>query len=128
MPTSQLKIAEFGTVAYIERELNETVCGGQNVELRSTQVYLLMEACINHEGVTPACRSARRTIEERSQRQQSKTEIGVLTAITGHGLTPPEGGTSRHRRRVTQPPPLLHPEEKQEPTYLSGGFLDTYSC
>ncbi|GBO25913.1 hypothetical protein AVEN_148748-1 [Araneus ventricosus] len=35
--------------------------------------------------------------EKRSPRQQSGTEVGVLTAITGHGPTPPEGGTSRRR-------------------------------
>ncbi|GBN93166.1 hypothetical protein AVEN_31287-1 [Araneus ventricosus] len=45
--------------------------------------------------------------EERSPRQQPEAEVGVLTAITGHGPTPPKGGTSRHRSggrpRVTTP-------------------------
>ncbi|GBN98116.1 hypothetical protein AVEN_88889-1, partial [Araneus ventricosus] len=34
-----------------------------------------------------------KSIEEKSAREQSENEVGVLTTITGHDPTPPEGGT-----------------------------------
>ncbi|GBM19126.1 hypothetical protein AVEN_135610-1 [Araneus ventricosus] len=43
----------------------------------------------------------------------SDTKVGVLTTITVHVPTPPEGSMYRHRRRVTQPrgeKPLTYPE------------------
>ncbi|GBN80690.1 hypothetical protein AVEN_98462-1 [Araneus ventricosus] len=49
-------------------------------------------------------------------------EAGVLTAITDHGPTPLIGGKYYHWREVTQPPPLLYPQEKQESAYVSGSF------
>ncbi|GBM17590.1 hypothetical protein AVEN_87707-1, partial [Araneus ventricosus] len=72
--------------------------------------------------LTPALLKHPGSTEERLPRQ-----LGVLTAITGHGPTPPEGGTFRHRWRVTQPLPLLYPQEKREPAYLSDDFSSTYS-
>ncbi|GBM24260.1 hypothetical protein AVEN_22588-1 [Araneus ventricosus] len=35
--------------------------------------------------------------------------------IKGHGPFPPEGGMYGYRWRVTQPPPLLYPQEKRNP-------------
>ncbi|GBN04465.1 hypothetical protein AVEN_59089-1 [Araneus ventricosus] len=57
----------------------------------------------------------------------SSTEARVLVAITGHGLTPPEGGMYYHRRRVTRLPPLLYPPGKRDLSYLYGGFSFTNS-
>ncbi|GBL81677.1 hypothetical protein AVEN_93462-1 [Araneus ventricosus] len=37
------------------------------------------------------------SIGKRSPRQHLETGVGVLTAIIGHGPTPPEGGKFRHR-------------------------------
>ncbi|GBL93519.1 hypothetical protein AVEN_59707-2-1, partial [Araneus ventricosus] len=45
----------------------------------------------------------------------SDIEVGVLNAITCHCPTPPEGGTFRHRCRVTQSSSLLWPQDKREP-------------
>ncbi|GBM00748.1 hypothetical protein AVEN_74492-1 [Araneus ventricosus] len=55
-----------------------------------------------------------------SRCNSSSTEAGVLVAITGHGLTPPEGGT--YYRWWGQRPPLLYPQGKREPAYLSGSL------
>ncbi|GBM40723.1 hypothetical protein AVEN_232090-1, partial [Araneus ventricosus] len=35
--------------------------------------------------------------------------VGVLTAITGHGPTPPEGGTYRHRSGSNSPHTITMP-------------------
>ncbi|GBM00741.1 hypothetical protein AVEN_150908-1 [Araneus ventricosus] len=51
-------------------------------------------------GVALARRSGRGCIEERSprgNRSSPETEVGVLTAIIGHGTAPPEGEMPRHR-------------------------------
>ncbi|GBO06351.1 hypothetical protein AVEN_114455-1 [Araneus ventricosus] len=45
----------------------------------------------SHKEVTPTLPGSS---EERSPRQQSETEVGVPTAITGHRPTSPEGGIS----------------------------------
>ncbi|GBM29112.1 hypothetical protein AVEN_40124-1 [Araneus ventricosus] len=45
-----------------------------------------------------------------SRCNSSSNEDGVLTAITGHGPTSPEGGTYYHWREVTRPPRLLYHE------------------
>ncbi|GBN62536.1 hypothetical protein AVEN_91116-1 [Araneus ventricosus] len=37
----------------------------------------------------------------------SDTEVGVLSAITGHGPTPPEGDMYHHRQREN-PQPLMY--------------------
>ncbi|GBO31096.1 hypothetical protein AVEN_9226-1 [Araneus ventricosus] len=47
-----------------------------------------------HKEITPTLPGSS---EERSPRRQSETEFGVPTAITGHGPTSAEGGTSHHR-------------------------------
>ncbi|GBM12095.1 hypothetical protein AVEN_245490-1 [Araneus ventricosus] len=39
---------------------------------------------------------------------RSDIEVGVLIASTGHGPSPPEGGTFRHRSGATQATPLLY--------------------
>ncbi|GBM12204.1 hypothetical protein AVEN_21012-1 [Araneus ventricosus] len=57
----------------------------------------------------------------------SDSDIGVVIAITGHGPTPPEGSTFRHRSGVTQPTPLLCLPRKREPSYLSDDFSSPYS-
>ncbi|GBM57586.1 hypothetical protein AVEN_85450-1 [Araneus ventricosus] len=67
-----------------------------------------------------------RTLND-SRCNRSSTEAGILMAITGHGSTPPEGGTYYHLKGVTQPPRLLNPSKEREPAYLSGGFSSTYS-
>ncbi|GBL83635.1 hypothetical protein AVEN_196454-1 [Araneus ventricosus] len=62
-----------------------------------------------------------------SRCNSSSTETGVIAAITGHRPTPPEGGTYYHRWEVTRPLPLLHPQEKREPTFKSDSFSSTNS-
>ncbi|GBN54494.1 hypothetical protein AVEN_105281-1 [Araneus ventricosus] len=61
----------------------------------------------------------------KDRRCNSSNETGVLLAIAGHGPTPPEGATYSHLREVTLYPPLLHPQEKRDTAYLSGGFSST---
>ncbi|GBL93665.1 hypothetical protein AVEN_93243-1 [Araneus ventricosus] len=48
---------------------------------------------IAHRGTSPRPAEAVWVYEEWSPQQQSETEGGVLTAITSHGPTSPEGGT-----------------------------------
>ncbi|GBO20627.1 hypothetical protein AVEN_124822-1 [Araneus ventricosus] len=56
----------------------------------------------------PTCLGNRSQLTN-GRHDSSDTEVGVLTAITGHGPTPSEGGMIRHRCRVTEHTPLLYP-------------------
>ncbi|GBM14717.1 hypothetical protein AVEN_71996-1 [Araneus ventricosus] len=55
------------------------------------------------------------------------TEIGVLTAITGHGLIPPVGGTSRHRSGSNSVPHHYYtPRRSENPlTYSAASHPQT---
>ncbi|GBM24683.1 hypothetical protein AVEN_46184-1 [Araneus ventricosus] len=66
----------------------------------------LVTVTVNH--VTPILHRHPGTLND-SRCNSSSIEAGVLTAITGHGQNPPDGGTYYHCREVTQPPPLLYP-------------------
>ncbi|GBN17027.1 hypothetical protein AVEN_109522-1 [Araneus ventricosus] len=54
----------------------------------------------------------------------SSPEAGVLTAISGCGPTPPEGGTHYHRQRALKP--LFYSPGNREPVYLTGSFSSVY--
>ncbi|GBM93354.1 hypothetical protein AVEN_159723-1 [Araneus ventricosus] len=56
-----------------------------------------------------------------SRCNSSSTEARVLVAITDHGPTPPEIGTYSHLSG-NRAPPLIYPQGKREPAYLSVGF------
>ncbi|GBN81318.1 hypothetical protein AVEN_147869-1 [Araneus ventricosus] len=58
---------------------------------------------------------------ERPERHNSNsdTEVGILTAITGHGPTPPEGGTSHHRSGGDYPTLCYTLRESENPLTCS---------
>ncbi|GBM38331.1 hypothetical protein AVEN_158358-1 [Araneus ventricosus] len=59
------------------------------------------------------------------RRSSSDAEVGVLTTITDHGPTPPEGGTYYHWRRDLSSS-LLYPQEKRDPlTYPAASHPHT---
>ncbi|GBL86285.1 hypothetical protein AVEN_132008-1 [Araneus ventricosus] len=62
--------------------------------------------------------------EERSPRQHSTTEVGVLIANTDHGATFPEGSSSRHRSESisTLQHYFTHEGNENPPPYLPGGI------
>ncbi|GBO30034.1 hypothetical protein AVEN_98055-1, partial [Araneus ventricosus] len=59
-------------------------------------------------------------VEYLALRQQSGAMIGVLVAITGHGPTPSEGGSSRHRKGGNSTP---HPPEEARTRLLKWRLL-----
>ncbi|GBL77078.1 hypothetical protein AVEN_12723-1 [Araneus ventricosus] len=67
--------------------------------------------------LTSSCLGIRGQLKK-SLHDSSNPEVGVLIAVIGHGPTPPEGGTFRHRSGVTQNISLLFQTGKQEPAYL----------
>ncbi|GBN24675.1 hypothetical protein AVEN_271669-1 [Araneus ventricosus] len=56
----------------------------------------------------------------------SNTEVGVLTATTGHGPNSSERGTYHHYPRENPNHYCTHVQER-EPAYFSDGFSSTYS-
>ncbi|GBM90294.1 hypothetical protein AVEN_90817-1 [Araneus ventricosus] len=90
------------TPSSLERERSEIRAQGRKagneriVWRRDASCFAVPPGVITHRGVTPGLPKHAGSSEERSPRQQSDTEVGVPIAITGHGPTPPEGGTSRH--------------------------------
>ncbi|GBM62230.1 hypothetical protein AVEN_216366-1 [Araneus ventricosus] len=92
--------------------------------LTAKEIFAFSRRDVSHSGVIPALPWHPDSSEERSPRQQSETEVGVVIANTGHCLTPPEGSTSSHRSGCfLNPTKLLCTPGKRKPAYLSGGFL-----
>ncbi|GBM12022.1 hypothetical protein AVEN_256106-1 [Araneus ventricosus] len=78
-------------------------------------------------GFPPPCRNIRSQLKN-GRHDSSDADVLVIIAITGHGSTPPKGGTFCHLSTVTQSPVPINNifQLKREPTYLSGGLLSTY--
>ncbi|GBL75957.1 hypothetical protein AVEN_234282-1 [Araneus ventricosus] len=55
----------------------------------------------------------------------SSSEAGILVALTGHGSTPPVGGTHYYRQWETEA--FIVPTREARPACLSGGLSFTYS-
>ncbi|GBM00490.1 hypothetical protein AVEN_111721-1 [Araneus ventricosus] len=96
--------------------------GARNLTTRPPRP-LIKIARIRHKGTTPGPLKRVELSSERSPRQQSETGDRILTTVTSHSPTPPEGVTFRHLSKGNSTPtPLIFPHEKREPTSLSGGF------
>ncbi|GBM20254.1 hypothetical protein AVEN_216670-1 [Araneus ventricosus] len=61
-----------------------------------------------------------------SRCDSSSTRAGVLIPITGHGPTPPLGGTQNHLQRASPKYYCTH-QGAYHPAYLFGGFSTTNS-
>ncbi|GBM06408.1 hypothetical protein AVEN_266361-1 [Araneus ventricosus] len=81
-------------------------------------------AKVTHKGATSSLSKRAGSSEERSPRQESDTELRDLTAITGHGPSPPEGGTSR-RRSGGNSTPYNYCRSENPLTYPAAPHLST---
>ncbi|GBM07087.1 hypothetical protein AVEN_177055-1 [Araneus ventricosus] len=66
--------------------------------------------------------------EEQSPRQQSETEAAVLTAITGQEPRTPEGDTSCHRTKATQPRTIIVPQIRSGSPLTSPAACHPRTC